>query len=364
MTTRLHDRIRGCLLGGAVGDALGAGIEFSSLARIRAEHGPDGVTGYVPAYGRTAAITDDTQLTAFTVEALLRASVRADRGVVSVPLAAWYAYQRWLITQDVAPIAVLPGRAGSSWLLDEPVLHARRAPGNTCLAGLHRTGLQVPLPAACARSKGCGSVMRSAPFGLAYRHVGPDQAAGLARECSALTHGHPTAGHASAALAWMVCALTDGSPELADVVAGALDHLDAQGPDAAETAAAVRAAVALARSGPSTPEAVETLGGGWVAEEALAIGVYCALAGSDPRAALLAAVNHSGDSDSTGSICGQLLGAAYGDAVLPADWVAEVEARGVLLQLADDLHYERTRAEELHGTHVAPTHWLVRYPGY
>jgi ADP-ribosylglycohydrolase len=64
----LRDRYRGCLLGGAVGDALGAGIEFWSLADIRAQHGPGGLTGYVPCYGRPNAITDDTQMTLFTAE--------------------------------------------------------------------------------------------------------------------------------------------------------------------------------------------------------------------------------------------------------------------------------------------------------
>ncbi len=67
----MRDRYRGCLLGGAVGDALGAGIEFSSLVEIRREYGPAGVTGYVPCYGRSCAITDDTQMTLFTAEGLL-----------------------------------------------------------------------------------------------------------------------------------------------------------------------------------------------------------------------------------------------------------------------------------------------------
>jgi hypothetical protein len=57
------DRYRGCLLGGAVGDALGAGVEFASLDEIRRRHGPAGVSGYVRAYGRLGAITDDPDVT-------------------------------------------------------------------------------------------------------------------------------------------------------------------------------------------------------------------------------------------------------------------------------------------------------------
>jgi len=378
----LRDRIRGCLLGGAVGDALGAGIEFASWAQIRSAHGPDGVTGYVPAHGHLGAITDDTQLTAFTVEALLRGAVRSDRGVVSFPLAVWFAYQRWLLTQDVEPVIdpPSPGNVRTSWLLDEPELRGRRAPGATCLAGLARPTPEAPLPAACATSKGCGTVIRSAPFGLfALPWERAAACAGLARECSGLTHGHPTAGYAAGALAWTVRTLVDGVP-LRTAVDGALGWLDDAGPDAVETADALRGAVRSATTYGDcvpSPREIEALGGGWVAEEALAVAVRCALpacgeaTGDDPgrreaavRAALLAAVNHGGDSDSTGSLCGQLLGAALGDEVLPAEWVVDVEARGVLLRLADDLWYEVTRGSQLHGDYLPVTRWSARYPGY
>jgi hypothetical protein len=59
------DRVRGCLLGGAVGDALGAGVEFLSLQEIRDQYGIVGVEDYVPAYGRIGAISDDTQIVFF-----------------------------------------------------------------------------------------------------------------------------------------------------------------------------------------------------------------------------------------------------------------------------------------------------------
>ncbi|MFD0471739.1 ADP-ribosylglycohydrolase family protein [Nonomuraea thailandensis] len=74
----VSDRVRGCLLGGAIGDALGAPIEFQSLREIRKHHGTDGITGYVTTWrGRTGLITDDTQMTLFTVEGLLDARVTA-----------------------------------------------------------------------------------------------------------------------------------------------------------------------------------------------------------------------------------------------------------------------------------------------
>jgi len=93
---------------------------------------------------------------------------------------------------------------------------------------------------------------------------------------------------------------------------------------------------------------VEALGEGWTAEETLAIGVYCALVAEDVRHAA-AAVNHSGDSDSTGSVCGNLLGVQHGETALPPAWIAELEGRSTILQLADDFAMEMTQAPRCTG---------------
>lgn len=117
-----------------------------------------------------------------------------------------------------------------------------------------------------------------------------------------------------------------------------------------ETSAALDAAVALARRGVPSPERLETLGGGRTGEEALAIAVCAALAATadtdedDPaeigRRGLLLAVNHSGGSDSTGSVCGNLLGARYGTAVLPGRWQSGVELRDIAILMAADAALE------------------------
>ena len=104
----------------------------------------------------------------------------------------------------------------------------------------------------------------------------------------------------------------------------------------AASPAASRASLSLGTLAPC-PEAVETLGAGWIAEEALAIGLYCALVAKDFRHGVLLAVNHTGDSDSTGSICGNLLGAMLGEEVIPKEWLAVLEAREIIEQIADDL---------------------------
>ena len=85
------------------------------------------------------------------------------------------------------------------------------------------------------------------------------------------------------------------------------------------------------------PETVTRLGEGWVAEEALAIGAYCALVATDFASGIVLAVNHDGDSDSTGSICGNLLGAAWGASAIPVDFLEPLKGRSVIEQVADDL---------------------------
>jgi ADP-ribosylglycohydrolase len=79
------------------------------------------------------------------------------------------------------------------------------------------------------------------------------------------------------------------------------------------------------------------MGKGFVAEEALAMGLYCALSARDFEDGLILAVNHSGDSDSTGSITGNLLGAAAGVEAIPDRWLRNLELRTTMEALADDL---------------------------
>ncbi|KOG42975.1 ADP-ribosylglycohydrolase family protein [Streptomyces resistomycificus] len=338
-------RVRGCLLGGAVGDALGYPIEFASLDRIRASHGERGVTGYVPgAHGVVGRISDDTQMTLFTVEALNQAHARERaKGIGGAwPQLLLQAYERWLETQTKpGPEQAAPPQDGApaGGLITEAWLYSRRAPGNACLSGVAQ--MYAPDPwleldgtpgQVNPDSKGCGTVMRSAPFGL----VNPaDAAFAMAARGAQITHGHPTGYYAAGALAAIVAHLVQGE-SLEGSVLRALRELERfRGHE--ETSTALREALDLAAQGPGTAERVESLGEGWVAEQALAIGVYCALAEPRIEEALLLSVNHSGDSDSTGSICGNLLGARYGDVGLPHAWVERVEGRARIAALADDL---------------------------
>ncbi|MFE3193928.1 ADP-ribosylglycohydrolase family protein [Nocardia sp. NPDC059240] len=347
---RLFDRVRGAMLGGAVGDALGWPIEFLRLNEIRERYGPAGVSGYLPMgeAGAAQQITDDTQMTMFTAEGLLRCPPGGNYAPV-----LRRAYLRWRDTQSRDQ----PGPESDGWLAQQQFLYAMRAPGNACMTGLRRQAEEF-LPAlefgepgpVNPNSKGCGTVMRSAPFGLAG--FGADRAFHTAMHCAQLTHGHPTAYLSAGAFAILIDHVVAGR-ELPDALQDTISRL-APMPASAETVTALASALTTIQLGDPTPERLELMGRGFTAETCLAIAVYCALytyRTGDIRGGLLLAVNHSGDSDSTGAVAGNLIGAVHGLNALPMDWIATVEGRDELFRIADDLvlnfHYnDRTTLEE------------------
>ena len=82
------------------------------------------------------------------------------------------------------------------------------------------------------------------------------------------------------------------------------------------------------------------LGGGWTGEEALAISVYCSLVYPDNfEKAVILAVNHGGDSDSTGAITGNILGLYLGEEAIPAGWLEKLELKEVIRKMAEDLFF-------------------------
>jgi O-acetyl-ADP-ribose deacetylase (regulator of RNase III)/ADP-ribosylglycohydrolase len=333
-----------CMLAGAAGDALGAPIEFDSLEEIRARFGPSGVRGYLELGEGRGKFTDDTQMTLFTAEGLLRArapvisSVTRLRGSTERQL-LWDSYQRWLFTQGVLPAKIDPEELVNGILVTEPGLCERRAPGQTCLSAL--AGGE-PGSTACPLnySKGCGGLMRVAPVGLVYPGE-PEEAFDLGCEVAALTHGHPSGFLATGHLAALIALLVAGEP--LRVAIEAATRLLCARPEHEECLASILAGCeladrALAEERAPSPVELEALGGGWVAEEALAISLCCALShASDLPSGVLAAVNHTGDSDSTGSITGQILGVVLGEEAIPAPWSEGLELEELVRGVGADL---------------------------
>lgn len=337
-----HDGLRpiqlhASLLGGAVGDSLGAEIEFLSLAEIRRRY-PGGIKDLPPHMGLRGAITDDTQMTLFTAEGVIRALIRSElKGICHPPSVIHHALLRWYKTQGGKPKV----QTDDLGLINDTRLRVCRAPGNTCLSSLVASAHFGDV--ARNNSKGCGTIMRVAPIGLMFPR---DRVRGMAIETSALTHGHVTGQLAAAAWAEMLADVAAGArlEETATRTADIYARLDGGN----ETARAIQAALAAPRDGAGAT--VESLGGGWTAEEALSIALYACLTGTSFEEALAIAVTHSGDSDSTGAIAGNMLGLLDPAAVLRHRWAEIVEGSDLITRLVRDfsrLSSDTDAAEEL-----------------
>ncbi|EPT1451864.1 ADP-ribosylglycohydrolase family protein [Escherichia coli] len=323
MTTQTDFRSAylGCMLGAAVGDAIGLPVEFLSLAAIRKKHGPAGIQGYEPCYGGIGRFSDDTQMSLFTAEGLLDAEV----GRGNLVTAGAQALINWLETQGVRNPRIPHQYIG---LVARASLHERRAPGNTCLSSLramHDLG-----DMAVNDSKGCGAVMRMHPVAL-YCWAKGFNASGtmaVANTLGALTHAHPSGYLSGGAMAVIITALLNGF-SLRDAGYQAVCALHGKA-GAQETIDAINTALELADTDTLTDEAIRRLGEGWVGEEALAIALYCAIKGESFKEGVLMAANHDGDSDSTASIAGAMLGLIHGVKGIPADWLCELESRDLV----------------------------------
>ena len=343
----LQDRIRGSLVGGAVGDALGYPVEFfKSYQEIQQMFGPRGITR-LETYQHwlepeeqcgKAVISDDTQMTLFTANGLLNARQQKQEPKYAI----CSAYIQWFLGQTGKKTS----KFSDCWIGKIPELNVRRAPGNTCMSALFSIYRgQEPVN----NSKGNGGVMRTAPIPLyAAAHGIPIlDSDHLASDVAEITHLHPL-GFISAALdAHIIYRLAlDESPSRDSMEAyiregvGVMKTMFPQykaDVDYMENLTELAILRSYNRHHPVLD--VEKFGGGWTGEEALAIALYCSLRFLDNfEKAMIAAVNHAGDTDSTGAITGNILGAALGYEAIPQFYKDDLELHDLILHMADDLY--------------------------
>ena len=338
------DRFRGCLIGGAAGDALGYAVEFMSAQRIFNQYGDQGITQYSLTHG-VAQISDDTQMTLFTATGLLLGTTRGSvRGIMG-PYSGYIAcsYRDWLKTQKEA--YPLPNEYHYSWLVDVPELFSRRAPGNTCMSALESKkdgSIEQPIN----HSKGCGGVMRVAPIGLYFndKRISITEVDRIGAEAAAITHGHPLGYIPAAALVHIIHRISQDDMPVDEAIRDAIDAMVQMWPaseDMDRFVALMNKALYLANQNIKDLDAIRQLGEGWVAEETLAIAAYCAARyPEDFDRAMIAAVNHSGDSDSTGAVAGNILGAHLGLSGIPEKYTTNLELKDIILEIADDLCHD------------------------
>jgi ADP-ribosylglycohydrolase len=312
----LRAAFRGCILGHAIGDALGAPVEFMSAAEIRLRFGQFGVDDMQPWGGHPkGTYTDDTQMMRATAVGMLRAfncEVINKRHCDATE----FVYDRYL-----------------EWRTTQEFESERRGPGDTCLTAL-ASGRMGTVDDPINDSKGAGGIMRVAPAALAYL---PDRAFEGGADFAAVTHGHPSGWLAAGFYADVLSRVVRGR-DLQDAVRESRELLIAY-EDFDETLESVDRAVELFIADETIDEGIEVLGEGWVAEEALGIALFCALNFPEDFAeGVLASVNHGGDSDTTGALTGALLGATLGVESIPGSWTRRVEDSQALTMLADDLY--------------------------
>lgn len=344
----LQDRIRGSLIGGAIGDALGYPVEFIySFGEIQKRYGERGITRLdtrqhwlddTEQVGK-AVVSDDTQMTLFTANGLLNAKKQG----ISPKYGLCRAYIEWYLTQ----IGKKSPKYKDCWISDVPELNHRRAPGNTCMSSLDDIYRgKDPMN----NSKGCGGVMRVAPIPLyaaVQNRMSIEEADLLAAEAAEITHQHPLGYISAALMSHVIYRLAlDIEPTrerleryIMEGVATIRKQYQTNHNDVERMAELAERAIFLLDSGKTDLENIGHLGEGWTGEEALAIALFCALKHFDCfENAMIAAVNHGGDSDSTGAVTGNILGAAIGYEAIPQYYKDDLELHNLILHMADDLY--------------------------
>lgn len=347
----LRSRIKGCLLGGAAGDALGYSVEFLNESSIFAKY-QRGICEYSLSSGRRKAlISDDTQMTLFTACALADSTHYKSllpRTVISE------AYQQWLLTQECffyeandLETCFAEDDAVTA-LMGIPAMFNRRAPGKTCLSALSkRRDCKVYsnsyIDHKINNSKGCGGVMRIAPLGFLSNYDIKELDIEAA-ETAAYTHSHSLGYMPAGILTHIIHRISYREEEttLKQIIEDARDtvaKIFAADEHIGELTDIINLALTLSENSDNDLENIHRIGDGWVGDEALAIAIYCALKYQDDFSkGIIAAVNHKGDSDSTGAITGNILGAWLGFEKIEQKWKDDLELYSVILKTADRLY--------------------------
>lgn len=256
--------------------------------------------------------------------------------------AVYEAYLDWFDTQEG-----YPNHKSISWIKNIAELNKMRAPGNTCLRSLQSKTMGT-VDTRINNSKGCGSVMRIAPCALIANSA--IEAARLATACGAITHGHTLALMPCHVCASMIYSLLFDNVDIEMALQIAVKNLKMdkamfndkpiyfKNSNLTIFTDLINEAVSLSKRNLSDTQAIRMLGEGWTAEEAFAIALYACLKYPNSfEDAVVCAVNHDGDSDSTGAIAGNIIGAFLGLSSIPLYYTDNVELKDITLELAEDM---------------------------
>lgn len=357
---QLHDfnyyknKVEGSLLGAAVGDMLGAPVEFvPSIEEIKELYAPEGITGieslkkddfvFDVSGKKIVPYTDDTAM-AIVVMNALNTSIK----------------NKLSFNETMEMIA-----KGFVQDMNNPLGWAKlsRAPGNACIKNVKELKQRIEEMAETSNNSamrlwniicnflnikkyngpwwqagketdgGCGSVMRAHPFGLSFIQS-PEVAIEWAAQHSKITHGAPIAVASCAAFAaGIVAAVENNDPQIiAQKMIEAAYCYDQSTGDLLKNVTSLASSKKANKNETFIYEMVQ----GWAAHEAVAAGLYTFLRyPNDFKKCVLLGVNTPGDSDSIASIAGALSGAYLGIDAIPHDWIEHLEGAQVITHLAD-----------------------------
>ena len=332
------NKIKGCMMASAIGDALGYEVEFDKEPAIFKRFGPLGIQDYVLHNGYSL-VSDDTQMSMFSANAMIVASNKQE-DVMEVLKKAYY---YWYLTQvlDYDKLEDPQTLEKDFYLMNDRRLYQNRAPGITCMDACS-AGCKGSFENLINHSKGCGGIMRIAPIACAYDlTIDSKEVAMLCAKASALTHTHELGYLPSAYLGYMLHQLIHSNQSIEALHKQCKEVLQTLFPKAIhlnELLEITDLAIELSHQNLNDLDAIHQLKEGWVAEETLAIALYCANKYSDDfTKAITTAVNHNGDSDSTGAVCGNILGAYLGYDKIPSKYIESLEMKDLLERLIHEL---------------------------
>ncbi len=325
---------RGCLLGLAVGDAMGYTVDTLSWEEICENYGPNGLLGY-DLQEEYAQVTSYTQVAAYCANGLLLGLARGKQALlpyVALALREWGQRQHFPRSPEKT----------HCWVAQLPELRRRHCRDNWVLDAMRFETLGT-LEKPLNRASAPGSLTAAAMVGLLYdpARMTPDQLGTLAAQITALTHGSPEAYLSGAVLAYSLAGILQAPQKpLPEQFLQAAQAVEAQFAcqEAQAVSAQVHKALELAKDLKLTSLEAMTALNCSSAGECLAGAVYASTAHClNFDEAMIAAVNHSGRSAAVGAMTGALLGAKMGAEALPEFYLESLECTGALSTLAEDL---------------------------
>ena len=285
------DRQRGALLGLAIGDALGAAIEFEmpgTFAEVTGYRG-GGPHGLAP-----GEWTDDTSMALALADSIAEGGWDLDEQVEHY--LKWWQTGAYSVNDRVFDIGVTTVRA----------LQRFQETGNARHSGDRSE-----------RASGNGSIMRLAPVPIRYCYMFPSGLDDLIERCmesSLPTHASPQCLSACAYMGLVLCGLIHGLPR-EEVLSP-----DWQPLCRLKTAYALHPEIEEVAAGSfRQKQPPEIVGSGYVVKS-LEAALWAFHDANDFREAVLRAVNLGDDADTTGAVCGQLAGAYWGESGIPQEW--------------------------------------------